>query len=194
MGKLIYGALASLDGFVADGQGNFDWAEPKEDVHSYINGLEEQNQAILLGRKLYEIMTFWESEDALRGFPAYIQDYGRIWRKAEKIVFSRTLKSVGGSRTTIRSAFEAEEIRKMKETTAGNIGIGGSELAGVAMSHGLVDELYLFVFPVIVGDGKPAISRGAGMSLSLAETKRFEGGVVLLRYEVERGGQHGSDR
>ena len=85
MGKLIYTALASLDGFVADAQGKFDWAEPKEDVHSYINSLEARNQTLLLGRKMHEIMVFWESEDALRGFPAYIQDFGRIWRKADKI-------------------------------------------------------------------------------------------------------------
>jgi dihydrofolate reductase len=185
MGKLIYTALASLDGFVADAQGNFDWAEPAEDVHSYINGLEAQNQTLLLGRKIYEIMAFWESEDAMLGLPAYIQDFGRIWRKADKIVFSRTLKSAGGSRATIRSNFESEEIKSLKETAEANIGIGGSELAGVAMSQGLVDELNLFVFPVVVGDGKPAIARGTSVRLSLEETKRFESGVVVLHYKVE---------
>jgi dihydrofolate reductase len=185
MGKLIYAALASLDGFIEDAQGNFDWAEPAEDVHSYINSLEAQFQILLLGRKLYETLAVWESEEPWRGFPTYIQDYGRIWRTAEKIVFSRTLKKASSARTTIKPSFESEEIKRMKETTKANIGIGGSELAGVAMSQGLVDELYLFVFPVVVGDGKPAIARGLGIGLSLLATTRFEGGVVVLHYKVE---------
>jgi len=184
MGKLIYTAIASLDGFVEDTQGKFDWAEPKEDVHTFINQLEDRNKTMLYGRKLYETMVAWESEDWLKDLPGYIQDYGRIWRSADKIVYSRTLKQVASSKTAIKSAFDAEEIKRMKDSLKTNIGIGGAELAGVALSYGLVDEIYLFLHPVVVGAGKPAFAKAIGPRLSLENTQRFEAGVVLLHYKL----------
>ena len=184
MGKMSYTAITSLDGFVEDEQGKFDWAEPKEDVHTYINQLENQNETLIFGRKLYETMVWWESQESLQDLPMYIKDYGRIWRKAEKVVYSRTLLEATSSKTTIRPNFDSDEVRRMKETRKGNIGIGGAELAGIAISHDLVDEVYLFIHPMIVGNGKPAIARGLRTRMSLEETKCFEGGVVLLHYRL----------
>jgi dihydrofolate reductase len=182
MGKLTYGALASLDGFIEDEQGQFDWAQPEEDVHRYINALEAKNAVFLYGRKLFQTMVWWESQEQFSGYPDYIQDYGRIWRNAEKIVYSRTLPKAGSEKTVIKPEFIPEEVRLLKETLAGDMSIGGAELAGAALSSGLVDDIYLFVFPVIVGKGKTVLQSRLKINLALEETKRFRGGVVLLHY------------
>lgn len=184
MGKMIYTAITSLDGFVEDEHGKFDWAEPNEEVHTYINQLEDRNETLILGRKLYETMAVWEAEESFKDLPMYIKEYGRIWRKAEKIVYSRTLLEAAGAKTIIRPNFDPDEVKRMKETGKGDIGIGGSELAGVALSHDLVDEVHLFIHPIVVGNGKPAIARGFRRRMSLKETKCFEGGVVLLQYRL----------
>jgi len=180
VGTLIYTALCSLDGFIADDDGNFDWAEPKEDVHSFINGLEALNDIVLYGRKLYEIMVAWEDMD-LEAMPAYIQDFARAWRKTEKIVYSRSLESVKTAKTSLRSTFDPDEVRRLKASHS-QVGIGGAQLAGVALGHGLVDEVNLFVHPEIRGSGNPALARGVRSHLALVETEQFASGVALLRY------------
>lgn len=188
MGKLTYGALASLDGFIEDEQGKFDWAQPEEDVHRYINFLEAKNEVFLYGRKLYETMVWWESQEKLSGYPDYVQEYGRIWRKVEKMVYSRTLLKADSDKTVIKPEFIPEEVRLLKKTLAGDMSIGGAELAGAALSSGLVDDIYLFVFPVIVGKGKAALQSRLKIKLALVETKSFQGGVVLLHYNCVESG------
>lgn len=178
--KLIYTAICSLDGFIADDDGNFDWAEPKEDVHRYINELEARNDAALYGRKLYEIMLAWEDLD-LEGVPEFVKDYALGWRATEKIVYSRTLAAVKSAHTTLRTSFDPEEVRALKNRYA-SLGIGGAELAGVAFRHGLVDEVNLFLHPEIRGSGNPALARGVRAGLTLVDTKAFASGVVLLHY------------
>ncbi len=183
MGSLIYAALCSLDGYVEDSQGDFSWAQPREDLHRFINHLDSKIDMLLFGRKMWEIMTYWDSD--LTDVPDYIQDYSHIWKKTPKIVFSRTMKAVTFPRTELRQSFDPEEVRSLKNRTQGNLGIGGAELASVAMAHGLVDELYLFYFPVLVGAGKVFIFEKIKHSLFLKETEVFEGGVVLLHYQVD---------
>ena len=188
MGKLIYTAICSLDGSVADEQGSFDWAEPQEDVHSFINGLEARNEVVIYGRKLYEVMLAWESME-LENQPQYIQDYANGWRRTEKIVYSRTLKQVQSKKTTLRSNFDPQELRTLIGRTKGELGIGGPELAGQAMAHGLVDEVNFFVYPEIVGGGTPALAKRVRAKLSLIDTKQFDRGVVLLHYGVQLTGR-----
>jgi len=182
---LIYTAITSLDGFIEDEKGSFDWAEPKEDVHAHINDLERRNEVLVYGRRLYETMTAWESEESLRAYPEYIQDYGRVWRKARKIVYSRTLTKAATGNTEIRSSFAADELAAIKKDTAGDMGIGGPGIAALAIAAGLVDEIHLYIHPVIVGGGKPALGRGLSLRLALEETRSFDGGVTLLRYRCE---------
>jgi dihydrofolate reductase len=181
---LVYTTNASLDGYIEDEHGSFDWSEPEEELHNFFKSMEEQTPLTLYGRKLYETMVIWESDDWLKDMPAYIQDFGHVWRKGEKIVYSRTLTAVSTSKTTLRKEFDPAEVQRFKDETDGNIGIGGAELAGVAIQHGLVDEVNLFVHPVVVGGGKPAFTRGLTMHLTLEETRRFGGGIVMLRYSV----------
>ena len=188
MGKLIYTAICSLDGYVADEQGSFDWAEPQEEVHSFINGLEARNEVVLYGRKLYEVMLAWESLE-LESLPLYIQDYARTWRRTEKIVYSRTLKQVQSTKTTLRSNFDPQELSTLIDSTKGDLGIGGPELAGQAMAHALVDEVNLFVYPEIIGGGTRALAQRIRARLSLVETKQFDRGVVLLHYTSQFTGR-----
>jgi len=187
MGKLTYTALTSLDGYVEDEKGQFDWAMPGEDVHRFVNDLERQNAVLLYGRKIYETMVFWESEDALKDFPDYIQEYGRIWRSAEKVVYSHGLTEAKSARTTFRASLDADEVIALKARTSGNLALGGANLASQALALGLVDEVSLIVFPVVVGGGKPAFGRQVQAKLTLVETRNFEGGVVLLRYTAAKG-------
>lgn len=185
MGKLIYTTNVSLDGYIEDEHGSFDWSEPDEELHNFFKSMEEQTPLTLYGRKLYETMAVWESDEWLRDLPAYIQEFGRVWQKAEKIVYSRTLTSVSTSKTTLRRKFDPAEVEQLKNEMNGNIGIGGAELAGVAMNHGLVDEVNLFFHPVVVGGGKPAFSPGIFQKFKLHESRVFNGGVIFARYSVQ---------
>lgn len=185
MSRLVYTTNASLDGYIEDEHGSFDWSEPDEELHNYFKALEEHTPLTLYGRKLYETMAVWETMDFGENLPAYIQDFGRVWRKGQKIVYSRTLTSVTTGNTTLRRKFDPVEIKRLKDETSGEIGIGGAALAGAAITLGLVDEINLFVHPVVVGGGKPAFKRGLTMHLTLEETRKFAGGIVMLRYSVE---------
>jgi dihydrofolate reductase len=186
IGKLIYSALASLDGYVADENGNFDWAMPDEQVHAFVNDLERNVGTHLYGRRMYEVMKVWESDEILAGQPAEMRDYAEVWRAAEKIVFSRSLEQVETSRTRLERAFEPTAIQELKASEERDISIGGSELAGHALEAGLVDEIHLLLSPVVVGAGKPALPIHSQIPLQLLADRRFANGTIHLHYGVDR--------
>ena len=181
MAKLIYSAIASLDGYVEDEHGRFDWAAPDEEVHAFVNDLERPLATHLYGRRMYETMVYWETggDDA-----AVTQDFAQIWRTAEKVVYSRTLLSVSSERTRIEHEFDPAAIRQLKESSRSDIAIGGAELAGQAIAGGLVDECHLFLVPVVVGAGKRALPAGVHAELELLDERRFHSGVVYLGYRL----------
>jgi dihydrofolate reductase len=183
MAKLIYMAIQSFDGYVADDNGNFDWAEPDEEVHAFVNDLERPIGTCLYGRRLYEVMVGWEKLDAGEQ-PPVVADFARIWQAADKIVFSGTLDSVSTARTRIERNFDPEKIRQLKASSPRDLSVGGPELAGQAISAGLVDEYHVLVSPIIVGGGKPALPRDVRVTLELLDEHRFGNGVVHLHYRM----------
>jgi len=186
--KLIYSVLASLDGYIEDESGRFDWAAPDEEVHSFVNDLERPIGTYLYGRRLYDTMVYWESAHAIAGQPPHILDYARIWQAADKVVYSRTLDAASSARTRIERDFDPEAIRQLKADADRDLSIGGPELAAQALAAGLVDELHLFLAPVLVGGGKEALPDGVRARLELLDERRFGNGAVYLRYRIEAGG------
>jgi dihydrofolate reductase len=186
MAKLIYSALASLDGYVEDEQGRFEWAAPDEEVHAFVNDLERPIGVNLYGRRMYETMVFWETAGTRNDGPAVTRDFAEIWRAAEKIVYSRTLQTVSSARTRIERDFDTDAIRRLKETSGSDISIGGAELAGQAFAAGLVDELHLLLGPIVVGGGKRALPDNVRARLELLDERRFRSGVVHLHYRMSR--------
>lgn len=182
MAKLIYSAIASLDGFVEDAQGGFGWATPDEEVHAFVNDLERLVGTYLYGRRRYETMVYWETHDDSN---AVARDYASIWRSADKVVFSRTLQTPSSAKTRIEPRFDPDAIRVLKETSLSDFSIGGAELASQAITAGLVDECCLFVVPVLVGGGKHALPDKAHAPLELLDERRFRSGVVYLRYRLD---------
>jgi dihydrofolate reductase len=187
MAKLIYSAIASLDGYVEDKQGKFDWAAPDDEVHAFVNDLERPIGTYLYGRRMYETMVFWETVSTSGDQSAVTRDFAEIWRAAEKIVYSRTLQTLSSARTRIERGFEPAAIRRLKESSARDITVGGAELAGEAIAAGLVDECHLFLSPIVVGGGKRALPDDVRAALELLAERRFRSGVVHLRYGVVRG-------
>jgi dihydrofolate reductase len=174
----------SLDGYIADENGTFDWAEPDPEVFRFINDLERGLGTYLYGRKLYETMVYWETFEASGETSAEEGDFARLWRAADKVVYSRTLSQVSSGRTRLEPVFDPEAVGQMKQTADDDISVGGPELAGQAMASGLIDELHLFVTPVVVGGGKAALRGRWSSSLVLVSVDRFGGGVVHLQYRV----------
>jgi dihydrofolate reductase len=185
MAKLIYSAIASLDGYVADRDGEFGWAAPDEEVHTFVNELERPIGTHLYGRRMYEVMKVWESDEFLAGEPPLMRDYAEIWRAAEKVVFSRSLDEVTTARTRLERVFEPEAIREGKAAAEHDLSIGGSELAGQALDAGLVDECQLLLSPVVVGGETAALPVQAQLRLTLLDQRRFGNGVVFLRYALD---------
>jgi dihydrofolate reductase len=181
MASLTYVAIASLDGYVEDEQGKFDWVAPDEEVHAFVNDLERPVGTYLYGRRMYETMVYWESGD---NRPPVFQDYAELWRAAEKVVYSRTLQTVSSERTRIEREFDAGKIKRLKESTRSDIAIGGAELAGQAIAEGLVDECHLLLGPVLVRGGKRALPAGVHAELELLDERHFRSGVVYLRYRI----------
>ena len=179
MASLVYSAIASLDGFVEDEHGRFDWAAPDEEVHAFVNDLERPVGIHLYGRRLYETMVYWETEG---DDEAVTREFAEVWRAAEKVVYSRTLQTVSSERTRIERELDAAAIKRLKESSPSAISIGGAELAGHAMAEGLVDECHLFLVPVLVGGGKRALPLGVRAELELLDERRFQNGVVHLHY------------
>jgi dihydrofolate reductase len=185
MAKLIYSALASLDGYVADAGGNFDWAEPDEEVHAVVNDLERQVGTYLYGRRMYEVLVAWETLDLADQRP-FIRDYAGIWRAADKTVYSTTLQSVSSARTRIERAFDPEAVRQMKASAGRDLSVGGPHLAARAIEAGLVDEYHLFLTPIVVGGGTRVLPDDARVKLELLDERRFGNGVVHLHYRTQR--------
>jgi dihydrofolate reductase len=186
MAKLIYSAIASLDGYVEDTDGKFDWAVPDEEVHAFVNDLERPIGTYLYGRRMYETMVSWETASTGVDQPLVVSDFAEIWQAAEKIVYSRTLESVSGARTRIERAFDPAAVLRMKQEFSRDITVGGPKLAGQAIAAGLVDECHLFLWPVVVGGGKHALSSNARVQLGLLAQRRFVNGVVHLHYSIRR--------
>jgi dihydrofolate reductase len=183
MAKLIYSNIASLDGYVADEDGNFDWAEPNEEVHAYINELVRPISTHLYGRRLYEVMAAWETLNSAAQ-PRLMQDFAEIWQVADKIVYSKTLETATTARTLIERDFDPQTIRRMKTEAERDISIGGPDLAASAFKTQLIDECHLFLVPIIVGGGKPALPRGVRVELELLNERRFGNGTVYVYYRT----------
>ncbi|HSK17162.1 MAG TPA: dihydrofolate reductase family protein [Gaiellaceae bacterium] len=187
MGKLIYAAIASLDGYVEDEAGRFDWAEPDEEVHAFVNDLEREVGTYLYGRRLYETMAGWETDPSLAEQSRAMHDFAQLWRAAQKIVYSRTLATVSTARTRIERAFDPERVRELKAAAERDVLVGGPGLAAEAFAAGLVDELHLFLMPVVVGRGKRALPEGVRLELGLVDERRFGSGTIYLRYRTGAG-------
>jgi dihydrofolate reductase len=183
MAKLIYTSLASLDGYIADANGNFDWAEPDHEVHSFVNDIERSVGTYLLGRRMYEVLAVW---DTVEDDEPVIADYAAIWRAADKIVYSSTLESVSTARTRLERTFDPEAIAALKASADRDLSIGGPTLARRAIEAGFVDEWGLFLFPVVVGGGTSAFPDGTFVELILEDERRFANGTVYLRYRTRK--------
>jgi dihydrofolate reductase len=185
MAKLIYSSIASLDGYVADADGNFGWAAPDAEVHAFVNDLERPIGTYLYGRRMYEVMAYWQTAptDDASEHPV-TRDFAQIWKAAEKIVYSTTLESASTPKTRIEPTFDAGYVRELKTSAEQDLGIGGPTIAAEALRAGLVDEYHVFLNPVIVGGGNPSLPDGVRLDLDLLAERRFGGGVVYLQYRV----------
>jgi dihydrofolate reductase len=186
MAKLVYSAIASLDGYVADEAGNFDWAAPDEEVHAFVNDLERKVGTYLYGRRMYEVMRYWETAQAVTDQPPVMQDFAEIWQAADKNVYSKTLEAVSTARTRIEREFDPEAVRQMKALAGRDMIVGGPDLAAQAFEAGLVDECHLFVAPVVVGGGKRSLPYDVRLKLELLDERRFGSGMVYLYYRTRR--------
>lgn len=190
MGKLIYMINTSLDGYFEDRDGNFDWSEPTEEVHTLFNELQRSAGLNLYGRRMYEVMSVWDSDEMFEGAFAEqgeemhqaARDFAQIWREAEKIVYSRTLQEVTTRRTRLEREFDPDAVRRLKQDAETDLAIGGPELAAQALQHGLVDEIHLVLHPVVVGAGRRALPDGLTGKVELLDERSFEGGAVYLAY------------
>jgi dihydrofolate reductase len=182
MAELIYTTIMSLDGYIADEHGNFDWAAPDEEVHRFVNDLERPVGTYLYGRRMYEVMSAWETMDSAPDQPQVILDFARIWQAADKVVYSRTLDTVSTARTRIERQFDPEAVRQLKASTGPDLAVGGPHLAAQAIEAGLVDEYHLFLTPTVVGGGNQALPDHVRLDLDLQDERRFTSGVVFLRY------------
>lgn len=180
--KLVYAAITSLDGYTADGDGEFDWAAPDPEVHAFINDLERSVGTNLYGRRMYETMLYWETFEAHEDQPPHVRDFAELWRAADKVVYSTTLGAVSSARTRIERAFEPAAVLRMKQSAVRDLSVGGPGLASHAMAAGLVDELHLFLTPVTVGGGTPALPDDLRTHVELLQVDRFASGVVHLHY------------
>lgn len=184
MAKLIYSGITSLDGYVADEDGNFDWSMPDEEVHTFLNDLQRPVGTYLFGRRMYEVMLYWETARTVTDEPAFVRDFTDIWQAAEKIVYSRTLETTSSARTRIERDFDPEAVRQLKAAAGGDITVGGPDLAAQAIRAGLVDEIHQFVTPVVVGGGKQFLPDNVRLRLDLLDERRFGNGVVHLHYRT----------
>jgi dihydrofolate reductase len=185
MASLLYAGITSLDGYVADARGSFDWSVPDEEVHRFVNDRQRPIGTYLYGRRLYEVMVAWETwptDDE----PAVTQDYAQIWRGAEKVVYSTSLKDVASARTRIERSFDATAVGALKASASRDLLVGGPHLAAAALGAGLVDEIEQLVSPVVVGGGTPFFPDGLQVDLELVDERRFGNGVVHLAYRVRR--------
>jgi dihydrofolate reductase len=184
--RLIYAAITSLDGYIEDAEGKFDWAAPDEEVHAFVNNLERPVGTYLYGRRMYETMAYWETPPDLAEQPPFVQDFAQIWQAADKIVYSKTLPTPSSAKTRIEREFDSEAVRRLKATATRDLTVGGPELAAQAIEAGLVDEYHLFFVPVVVGGGKRSLPADVRTNLELLDERRFRNGSVYLRYSTRR--------
>jgi dihydrofolate reductase len=182
--KLIYSMLASLDGYVADEEGNWDWARPDEEVHRYLNDLSRPIGTYLLGRRMYDVLVAWETMGTADE-PPYIKDFAEIWRATDKIVYSTTLERPSSERTRIEREFDPDAVRELKAAAERDLSVGGPNLAAQAFAAGLVDECHLFLAPAVVGGGNRALPADQRVELELLDERRFGSGMVFLRYRTK---------
>jgi dihydrofolate reductase len=186
MAKLIYSAITSLDGYIADEDGNFYWAAPDEEVHRFVNDLERPVGTYLYGRRMYEVMVAWETAHTLADQRPVMQDFAQLWQAADKIVYSKTLETPSSARTRIEPDFDPAAVRQMKAQAGRDISVGGPDLAAQAIKAGLVDEFHLFLVPMVVGGGNQALPDQVRLELELLDERRFGNGVVHLRYATRK--------
>ena len=184
MAKLIYSVIASLDGYVADEDGSFDWAAPDEEVHRFVNDLERPVGTYLMGRRMYEVMRYWETADTVPDQPAHMVDFARVWQDADKVVYSRTLEEPSTARTRVERDFDPDAVRRLKAAADRDLTVGGPALAAEALAAGLVDECHVFLAPILVGGGTRAFPDKLRVPLELLEERRFGNGTVYLRYRT----------
>ena len=184
MAKLIYSVIASLDGYVADEDGNFDWAAPDEEVHRFVNDLERPVGTYLMGRRMYEVMRYWETADTVPDQPAHMVDFARVWQDADKVVYSRTLGEPSTARTRVERDFDPDAVRRLKAAADRDLTVGGPALAAQALAAGLVDECHVFLAPILVGGGTRAFPDKLRVPLELLEERRFGNGTVYVRYRT----------
>jgi dihydrofolate reductase len=182
MAKLIYSAIASADGYVEDADGGFQWAVPSEEVFYFLNDLERSVGTYLYGRRMYEKMAYWETAPMGPSEPSFIRDFISIWQAAEKIVFSTTLESVSTTKTRLERKFDPDAIGELKAASKHDITVGGADLAGQALKAGQVDEVQLYLVPVVVGGGRRALPDGIRSDLELLDMRRFANGAIYLSY------------
>jgi dihydrofolate reductase len=187
MGSLIYSGLVSLDGYLTDPDGNFEWAAPDAEVHRCVNDLERPIGTYLYGRRMYEVMRYWETEPSNVDAADEERDYAELWRRADKVVFSRTLDAPTTDRTRLVREFDAGFVRELKQGSSSDLSIGGAHLGAAALRAGVVDQVRMFVNPVAVGGGTRFLPDDVRLELRLLEERAFANGVVLLRYELATG-------
>jgi dihydrofolate reductase len=182
MAKLIYSALCSLDGYTTDENGAFEWAAPDREVSAHVNEIERPIGTYLYGRRMYETMVYWETTDDDES--PEVRDYVGIWRAADKVVYSSTLSAVTSTKTRLEREFDPDSVRRLKAGAEHDLSIGGPSIAAHALAAGLVDEIQLYLNPVVIGGGTQALPTGVRLDLELLDQHRFGGGVVYLRYRV----------
>jgi dihydrofolate reductase len=184
MSKLIYIANVSLDGYIEDAHGNFDWTTPDDEVFAFITDLVRSAGTYLYGRRMYETMAVWETDPAVAAQSELRGEFARVWQAAHKIVYSTTLQEVSTAKTRLERNFDPDAVRDLKASAANDLTVGGPNLAAHAFKAGLVDECQLFICPVFVGTGKPSLPRDTRANLELLDERRFSSGVVYVRYRV----------
>lgn len=186
MGQLIYSAIASLDGYIADAEGNFDFAMPDDDVHRYANAQMEAVTLQLYGRRMYELMTVWENDPSLAASSVQASEFAELWQRSDKVVYSTTLERTVTRRTTLERVFDPERVRELVDEADGEVCIDGPTLAAHALRAGIVEEVRQVLLPVVVGGGLAVFPPGARLDLELVGHRRFAGGAVALTHRVKR--------
>ncbi len=186
MGRLVYAVIASLDGFVNDESGGFEWAAPAEDVHRFVNELERPVGTYLYGRRIYEVMAVWQDMPGIEHEPDVMQEFAAIWRAADKVVYSSTLAEVTTPRTRLERTFDPLAVRAMVGGLDTDVSLAGPTLAAHALRAGIVDDVHVFLLPIVVGGGTPCWPSGARLDLELVDEHRFDDGTVHLHHRAHR--------
>jgi dihydrofolate reductase len=184
MAKLIYISNVSLDGYIEDEHGSFNWTAPDDEVFAFITDLVRSVGTHLYGRRLYDTMAVWETDSALAAQSELMGDFADVWQAAEKVVYSTTLDAVSTAKTKLERNFDPDSVRDMKASATSDLTVGGANLAAHAFKAGLVDECHLFIAPVLLGGGKPSLPSGTRAELELLDERRFNNGVVYLRHRA----------